>query len=797
MNETAALQSTMHDAAARARAQRLMRTLVGKTLTFFADHEVEQVKKVRDHLWDLADGKVSVVQSQNLRTAATLLDRRSADFLKCYRTTVRECLEEELRSALPEMESTAARPPQRDAEKGGVSLSLIDMQEVDKILLLDRVGQRFNAKYETLISPLTQQIAHLFALESALASINPFHPLVFVRAFLKAWEKGGFDDQATEELMQGLVPERSIDLTTLYEDLTRTLSAAGASTQVVHRIRKTVGGPSGLAPLTAANETSPAPLTGFGPSQPAALQGDSPRSAWGALAPAGRSIATQARAFLQRLGMGAASRQSGAVDSSQEVFGPYGPDDVPHGHHAPADPGLMNYLADMQANAGGYRAPQVERGGEVAHHNVLRDLRERDEIRSAPELDRGTVDALAEVFDFVFADQAIPMQMKVLIGRLQIPVLKAAMIDRDFFLSAEHPARKLVDVLARASVTWAPDKGESDPLYVRIQDTVQRVLTEFEDDIALFSDMLADFTEFLFENEQQLASRIEPVTRKERSRESQAFALAHADELVHGQLADIPLDIPLAPFLTPFLTIQWREVIANAWLQDQDAAQDQSPAAADAGEPSAPVPVNDAAHCQAALKTMEQLIWSTQPKTTSESRRELVGVLPDLVRAINTGLDEIRWDGEPRTKFTKRMIAVHMLAIRMKAPTAQDSQSAALEETESRRAMEALDLRRADKLAGSVDEFDDAAHGLTRGLWFAFIENGTEGYRCRLSWISPLRTRFLFTNREGFDAFVRNEREVAAMLRLGTLILLDQAPIVSRAIDRLMSDNELSIQQSA
>ncbi|MFZ3126396.1 MAG: DUF1631 family protein, partial [Rhodoferax sp.] len=62
--------------------------------------------------------------------------------------------------------------------------------------------------------------------------------------------------------------------------------------------------------------------------------------------------------------------------------------------------------------------------------------------------------------------------------------------------------------------------------------------------------------------------------------------------------------------------------------------------------------------------------------------------------------------------------------------------------------------------------------------------------RSRLSWISPMRTRLLFTNREGFDAFVRSEREVAAMLRLGRLRVLDQEPIVARALDQIMAAQE-------
>ena len=36
----------------------------------------------------------------------------------------------------------------------GMSLSLIDIAEVERILLLDRVSQRFNAHYEAQLDPL-------------------------------------------------------------------------------------------------------------------------------------------------------------------------------------------------------------------------------------------------------------------------------------------------------------------------------------------------------------------------------------------------------------------------------------------------------------------------------------------------------------------------------------------------------------------------------------------------------------------------------------------------------------------
>lgn len=380
------------------------------------------------------------------------------------------------------------------------------------------------------------------------------------------------------------------------------------------------------------------------------------------------------------------------------------------------------------------------------------------------------------MFDFVFADQAIPLQMKMVIGRLQIPVLKAAMIDRDFFLSDQHPARRLVDTLAGASVAWAPEKGENDPLYTRIEQTVQRVLNEFEDDLALFADLLKDFSEFLFETEQQAQAQVEPVAHKEHKGEAWEHALAEADEWIHAHIEALPADAPLAPFLLPFLSTQWREVLARAQFDE-------------------PTPPQTAEQAYAqAQRTMDRLIWSTQPKATPDQRKELVAVLPDLVRQLNQSLDAIAWDGKPRADFTRKLIATHTGAIRFAhAPAAApaDTGAAELEVREGQAALQKLDERRAARLFGAEDEFDAQAQALKRGGWFEVTLEKTTKTRSRLSWVSPMRTRFLFTNREGFDAFVRSEREVAAMLRLGTLRMLDAEPIVGRALDKIMVDEEL------
>lgn len=775
----------------RARAQRLVRAMVGKTLGYLEERDTACIQHLRGHLLDLADGKVPMLQGQNLRAAAMLLDRQAARFTSSLRKALQQAIHDEIADVWPAFNQAATtNHPAPVATLDGMSLSLIDVDEVHRILLLDRVAQRFNNRLEPLLSPLTTKLAALVEDEHFSLGQNVFRPQVLLKGFMRGWERSELDPQLTEDLIESLEPDHFIDLAPLYKELLSMLTQAGVQAQTVHRIRKAPE--SNFAALSGAGPLSAAPASGHGTLGPRGPQAGAPvaeqgaptadgRGGWSAIPPTGPQLVQRVRNFLHRLGFGqpvARGEIAGPEDGSAYAI---------HGNAEmlaiPPDPALLQYLGDMQTGAGTGSRFQFLQGDttedDALHRNVLRHLREQPAFQNAQELDRGTVDALAEVFDYVFADMAIPAPLKVVIGRLQIPVLRAAMLDRDFFLSAEHPARKLVDTLAAASVTWTPDKGEQDPLYQQIDGTVQRVLREFDDDLALFAIVLADFTEFLFESEQRADKEIEPVAAQESNQEQLHAALAHADEIVHARITAVPEHLPLAPFLKPFLTVQWRQVIARAWMTED----------------------THAGHWNRTLDTMDQLIWSTQAKTTPDDRQKLMAVLPELVRTLNEELDGIGWEGEDRGNFTRRLIATHMLAIRMKAPAPPDSRSAALEESAGQEAMQALDERRALKLAeqdqGQMDEFDASAQLLTRGVWFEKVSPDTPPFRCRLSWVSPLRTRFVFTNREGFDAFVLSEREVAAMLRRHELQMLDQAPIVERALNRLMADNEPDLRLQA
>ena len=116
-------------------------------------------------------------------------------------------------------------------------------------------------------------------------------------------------------------------------------------------------------------------------------------------------------------------------------------------------------------------------------HNVLRDLKESPLGAKANQLESMTIEMVAMLFDFIFETKDLPDGIKALLARLQIPVLKAAMLDGAFFAKKTHPARLLVNELAQAGLGWSPVMGSDDPLYRKIDAIVHAILDGFSDDL--------------------------------------------------------------------------------------------------------------------------------------------------------------------------------------------------------------------------------------------------------------------------------------------------------------------------
>jgi hypothetical protein len=85
--------------------------------------------------------------------------------------------------------------------------------------------------------------------------------------------------------------------------------------------------------------------------------------------------------------------------------------------------------------------------------------------------------------------------------------LKVAIADKTFFSNEEHDARLLLNTLARAGCQWDPQQGYDDETYQRIDRAVHAIIDDYDEDAALFSELLAEFESF-FSDQRARAERV-------------------------------------------------------------------------------------------------------------------------------------------------------------------------------------------------------------------------------------------------------------------------------------------------
>ncbi|MFX9065620.1 DUF1631 family protein, partial [Acinetobacter baumannii] len=64
------------------------------------------------------------------------------------------------------------------------------------------------------------------------------------------------------------------------------------------------------------------------------------------------------------------------------------------------------------------------------------------------------------------------------------------------------------------------------------------------------------------------------------------------------------------------------------------------------------------------------------------------------------------------------------------------------------------------------DEFTEQIKSLSVGIWFIFTYKERVENELLFSWISPMGTKYLFSNRQGHNSFSMSPQELASELRM-------------------------------
>ena len=169
---------------------------------------------------------------------------------------------------------------------------------------------------------------------------------------------------------------------------------------------------------------------------------------------------------------------------------------------------------------------------------------------------------------------------------------------------------------------------------------------------------------------------------------------------------------------------------------------------------------------RSALATLDELLWSIVAKERTAQKARLTKMIPGLIRGLRQGI-VARGVAEDRSKlFLDELYQLHMSAIKPAPAPDPAVQPPPVAPTASHK----------------VSNVYDYVSEMPPGTWLAFRRDA-ETVNARLTWVSPLRTKYIFTSRARRRAFVFSPEELAYELGSGrAALVVEPVPLFDRAV---------------
>ena len=383
--------------------------------------------------------------------------------------------------------------------------------------------------------------------------------------------------------------------------------------------------------------------------------------------------------------------------------------------------------------------------------------------------DEDVINLISMMFEFILDDHNLPDSFKALIGRLQIPMLKVAVQDKSFFSRGNHPARRLLNEIAAAAMGWGDcDDHQRDSLYLRIEQVVQRLLNDFVDDPAIFSELLADFLAFTSDERR----RSELLEQRIRDAEEGRAKAELARQRVEGALNQVMLGKVLPQAVVEFVQHAWSQVLLLTCFKH--------------GKYSA--------EWQADVLTLEQLIWSVQPHDEPDAGLRLLAMVPELLKALREGLSRSAFDPFATGEFFSELEVLHVQALERMGQATEQAQS--FDSPVMVEVLEKIVLRAPQKSSGESVAVhlpaDDVGllqvDQLHLGSWVEFQEDDDNTLRCKLAAIIEATGKYVFVNRTGLKVLEHSRTSLALEFRRGAARLLDDTLLFDRALESVLGN---------
>ncbi|MDP1954015.1 MAG: DUF1631 family protein [Polaromonas sp.] len=463
--------------------------------------------------------------------------------------------------------------------------------------------------------------------------------------------------------------------------------------------------------------------------------------------------------------------------------------DFDHAHDNQPSPKLAQAMSRVQAarvTAGpddaAYEGTMVDAAdhvyGAVEVAQAAGTLRQRStELKQAASTssEKATIEIVALMFQSILAEDRIPPAVRVWFARLQMPVLRVAISEPEFFGSLQHPARRLIDRMGSCVLGFDANVSGG-ALEVEIKRVVQVIEQYPETGRRVFQLVYDEFQKFLsrFLSEHGSAARVVGVAQQLEQKETMAIQYTI-------EMRNMLNDIPVREEIREFLFKIWAEVLAIAAMKNGPQHKET-------------ITLKQAA---------ADLVWAASAKPNRNDRAKVIADLPKLLHLLRLGMTMLGMTQPVQDQHLK--IISDTLADAFMSKTDSISQER-IQEMANRLAnledylsdedvgdlpldgenlvmMIGIDASDIEVIADGGSQPSEAmrswAQELQLGAWFSLDHNGKVS-QVQFAWRSERKQLHLFASTDGRN-FLIQARRLAAYLQAGLLVPTEEEALTVRA----------------
>jgi len=411
---------------------------------------------------------------------------------------------------------------------------------------------------------------------------------------------------------------------------------------------------------------------------------------------------------------------------------------------------------------------------------MLEELHQRKQALKAATAspgERATIEVVALLFQSILTEERIPASVRVWFARLQMPVLRVAVSEPDFFATTDHPARRLIDRMGACVMGFdahgAPTTGSA--VEKEIKRVVQVVEAYPDTGRRVFQTVLTEFERFLenyFKNENEASRKGVSLAQQVEQRET--LTIQYTIEL-----RKMLNEVPVSDGVREFLFQVWADVLAMTALKaglGSDEIRAMKRAAAD-------------------------LIWSAGAKVSREERADVIRRLPPLLKVLRDGMQGAGVSAAAQEEHIQRLNASLAAAFTARAATIPKDrleQLMARLETLEELLPDADDLEIDESLVLDLSGHESSelevvtaggsmptpamaawARELQVGGWY-MLDYRDRNEAVQLAWQGLRRQLTLFVTPQGRGVLFQQQR-LAAFLQAGLLVPVQDESLTVRA----------------